>query len=57
MVIRVARSPPEVRDVPGGHPATRPNGLATQEVSMSWVKPDFEVVELGMEVTAYVYNE
>jgi coenzyme PQQ precursor peptide PqqA len=23
---------------------------------MTWVKPDFEVVELGMEVTAYVYT-
>lgn len=27
-----------------------------KEERMTWVKPEFQVVELGMEVTAYVYT-
>lgn len=44
------RAPTET--VPGAAPVGTPDG----GVSMDWVKPDFEVLELGMEVTAYVYT-
>jgi len=32
----------------------RANTYSQQENNMSWTKPEFEVVEVTMEVTAYV---
>jgi coenzyme PQQ precursor peptide PqqA len=37
-----------------GHTGSRDPGPTSLEVAMSWTKPEFEVVEVTMEVTAYV---